>query len=83
MSRSEAELREIIFASLRRIAPDTEPSSLAVTDKIRDTLEIDSYDFLQFLISLNKQLGIDVPEADYGKLQTIHQLTAYLQERGA
>jgi len=83
MSRSEAELQEIVFASLRRVAPDMEPSSLAATDKIRDALEIDSYDFLQFLVSLNKQLGIDFPEADYGKLQTIHQLTTYLHERGA
>lgn len=81
MSRSESEIKAAVFSALRRIAPDAEPANLQPTEKLRDALEIDSYDFLQFLIALNKQLGIDVPESDYGKLQTLAELFSYLQAR--
>ena len=81
MSRSESEIKDAVFAALRRVAPDVDPTTLQPTENIREALEIDSYDFLQLLIALNKQLGVDVPEADYGKLQTLTDLTAYLRLR--
>jgi acyl carrier protein len=81
MSPAESEIREAVFDALRRIAPEADPASLKPTDKIREVLEIDSYDFLQFLIALNKRLGVEVPEADYGKLQTLDDLTKYLRMR--
>jgi len=78
MSRTEAEIRAAVLAALGRVAPDADPGLLKPTDKIREVLEIDSYDFLQFLIALNKQLGVEVPEADYGKLQTLGDVLVYL-----
>lgn len=81
MSATEAEIRDVVLAALRRIAPDADPATLSPTENIREALEIDSYDFLQFLIALNKQLGVDVPEADYGKLQSLNDLTTYLCAR--
>jgi acyl carrier protein len=81
MSPADSEIREAVFDALRRIAPDADPARLEPTDKIRETLEIDSYDFLQFLIALNKRLGVEVPESDYGKLQTLDDLTTYLRQR--
>lgn len=81
MSRTEREITAAVFAALRRVAPDCDPTTLQPTENIREALEIDSYDFLQLLIALNKQLGVDVPEADYGKLQTLTDLTAYLRIR--
>jgi acyl carrier protein len=80
MSRTDIEINEVVLAALRRIAPDTDPALLKTTDKIRESLEIDSYDFLQFLITLNKQLGVNVPESDYGKLKTLDDVTRYLRE---
>ncbi len=80
MSATEAEIKETVFAALRRIAPDADPTTLAPAENIREALDIDSYDFLQFLIAINKQTGIEVPEADYGKLQTIANLLQYLRE---
>jgi len=81
MSRTEQEITAAVLSALRRVAPDCDPHSLQPTENIREALEIDSYDFLQFLIALNKQLGVDVPEADYGKLQTLNDLAAYLRLR--
>jgi acyl carrier protein len=81
MSRSASEIKAAVFTALRRIAPDAEPANLHPTEKLREALDIDSYDFLQFLISLKKDLGVDVPEADYGKLQTLAEVLSYLQAR--
>lgn len=81
MSSTEAEIREAIFATLRRVAPEADPTVLQPSENIRETLEIDSFDFLRFLIALNERLGVDVPEADYGKLQTLDDLVPYLLAR--
>jgi len=81
MNVDERSLQETVFTALRRVAPDADPSALQPTQKIREALEIDSYDFLQFLIAINKQLGVEIPEADYGKLETTADIVAYLRAR--
>ena len=48
---------------------------------MRETLDIDSYDFLQFLIALDKKLGVEVPEKDYAKFTTLDGMVRYLAER--
>jgi acyl carrier protein len=47
-------------------------------DDIRETLDIDSFDHLNFLIGLHDKLGVDIPEADYGKLNTMREVIDYL-----
>jgi acyl carrier protein len=79
MSRTDDEVRNVVIDELHRIAPDADPEGLKPTDHLREVLEIDSYDFLQLLIGLNKKLGIDVPESDYGKLRTIDDIVRYSQ----
>lgn len=78
---TEAEIKTAIFAGLRQIAPESDPASLRPDQKIRETLDIDSFDFLSFLIGLHEALGIDIPEADYGKLTTLEEMVSYLAAR--
>lgn len=78
---TEADIKTVVFQLLKRIAPDTEPSTLRPADNIRDTLGIDSFDALQFIIALNEKLGIEIPEQDYGKTATLEELVAYVQMR--
>ena len=78
---SEAEIKTAIFAALRKVAPESDPMSLPSDANIRTALDIDSYDFLNVLIALSETVGVDVPEADYGKLTTPAQMVAYLAER--
>lgn len=81
MSRTDAEVRDVVIGELRRIAPEVDSVRLKPTDHLREMLEIDSYDFLQLLIGLNKKLGVDVPEADYGKLRTIDDIVEYARKQ--
>lgn len=75
---SQAELKCVLLEGLRKIAPETDPGSLRGDQNIRETLDMDSFDFLSFLIGLNETLGVEIPEADYGRLGTLDAMLHYL-----
>jgi acyl carrier protein len=78
---NEEEIKEIVFNLLKKIAPDTEPSALKPGENIRETLNIDSFDSLQFIVALNERTGIEIPEEDYGKIATLDTLMAYIKNK--
>ena len=78
---TDAEIKNAIFEGLRKIAPESDPNALSLDANVRKTLDIDSYDFLNFLIGLNEKLGVEVPEEDYGKLRSIKEMFDYLSAR--
>ena len=75
------EIKQTLVKSLKSIAPDTEPAQLQPDDNIRQTLGIDSFDYLQFIVAIDEQFGIETPEEDYGKIQTLRELTEYVAAR--
>lgn len=75
------EIKTILFQLLKRIAPDTEPSKLKPDENIQETLNIDSFDSLQFVVALSEKLGLEIPEQDYGKIKTLKTLVAYIQNK--
>jgi acyl carrier protein len=75
---TEAEIKTIIVSGLRRIAPESDPASLRPDQNIRAALDIDSFDFLSLLIALHDKTGVEIPEADYGKLVTLDGMVRYL-----
>jgi acyl carrier protein len=78
---NEDEIKQIVFQLLKRIAPDTEPSELKPEQNIRETLNIDSFDSLQFIVALNEKLAIKIPEEDYGKIPTLQKLVSYIKDK--
>lgn len=78
---TEIEIRETIIAGLSLIAPEADFEELMPTENIREELDIDSFDFLNFLIGLNEQLGVEIPEDDYEKLVSMNDLISYLMNR--
>ena len=78
---TDEDIKKIIFTELTTIAPEADPAALAPTANVRKTLDIDSYDFLQFLIGLDKKLGVEVPEKDYAIFTTLDGMVRYLAER--
>jgi len=80
---NEIQLKEIILGSLKQIAPDAPVDTLAPDDNLREALDIDSFDHLNFLIDLNGKLGVEIPEKDYGKLNTLAEIMDYLTLRVA
>lgn len=80
-SYSREELKTTIFDILADIAPEADLGSLDPAVDMREALDIDSFDFLNFLIGLDDELGLEIPEADYGKLVSLNDLLDYLGAR--
>jgi acyl carrier protein len=78
---TEAQLKETIFKVLGQIAPEADLSTLGPDENVRETLDIDSFDHLNFLIGLNEALGVEIPEGDYGQLTTLADIVSYLSAR--
>lgn len=75
------ELRENIIESLKKVAPEADINNLDPEENIREALDIDSFDFLNFLIDIGEKTGIDVPESDYDQLDTLDKIVKYIADR--
>lgn len=74
-------LRDALLRILGELAPEADMSALKPDLRIRDQLDLDSMDFLNFLIAVHEATGVDIPEADYPKLRTLTGIIAYLQAK--
>lgn len=74
------EIRAGVIKTLSGIVPELDPATLKPAVSLRDQLDVDSMDFLNFLIALHQEFGVDVPEADAGKLATIDACVNYLAQ---
>lgn len=75
---SDEEIRAIVLRLLGEIAPEADMAAIRPAKRLRDQLDIDSMDALNFLIAVDAELGIDIPESDYPKLTTLDNIVAYL-----
>lgn len=75
---NEKQMREVVMRALSNIAPEIEAESIDPGRDLRDQIDIDSVDFLNFVIGLHKELGIEIPDADVPKLATLNGCIAYL-----
>lgn len=75
---NEIELKEIIIAELIKVAPGSDPGVLDLDDNLREGLDIDSFDALNFFIALSERLQIDIPDKDMGRLNTMGEILQYL-----
>jgi acyl carrier protein len=72
------EIRSVVQEELANIAPEMDMRNLDPRTDLRETLDIDSMDFLNFVIAINRRLGIEIPELDYPQLATLDGAVAYL-----
>jgi len=75
------ELKDQVLSLLQEIAPEIDPAGLDLDAPLRDQVDIDSMDFLNFLGRIYEVLGVNVPESDYAKLRNLNDLLRYLQEK--
>ena len=75
------ELAAKVLAMVTGIAPDVDPATVIPGVDFRDQFDFDSMDTLNFAIALSRELGVDVPEADYSKLASLDKCVAYLAAR--
>jgi acyl carrier protein len=75
--------RALLARLLHRIAPEADLSGAAPDGLLQEELDLDSMDFLNLLTALHDETGIDVPERDYSRLETIAGFIAYVSQAPA
>jgi acyl carrier protein len=78
---TRAEVQHQIIMALGRVAPEVNMTTLAADKPIRDQIDLDSVDYLNFIIDVHSRTGVDIPEADYGKLTSIDAAIDYIVEK--
>jgi acyl carrier protein len=74
-------LNTLALEVLRSIAPEVEPGSIEPGRPLRQQVDLDSMDWLNFLVGLHGRLGVNIPEADYAGLVTLDNVLDYLQAK--
>lgn len=75
------EVKQIVLDIIEEIAPDEDLGDVKPEVRLRDQLDLDSMDFLDIVMELRKQHGIEVPEEDYPELASLDSCANYLQPK--
>lgn len=75
------ELRAALLDCLGRIAPEVDLAALRPEQRLRDQVDLDSVDWMNFLVAVHAALGIDIPDADAARLTILDQLIDYCTAR--
>jgi acyl carrier protein len=78
---SAIDIRQVIQEELNNIAPEADIASVDPAADLREAIDIDSMDVLNFIIAIHRRLGIDIPEIDYPKLVTLNGAFAYIHAK--
>jgi len=75
-------LRAEVLAAIAAVAPGTDLLALAADRPLRQQVDLDSVDWVNFVIAMCERLALDdIPEADYEQLQTLDSIVAYAAAR--
>lgn len=75
---TRAEIENNVVQALVAVAPELASVALKPDVPLRDQVDLDSMDFLRFVMELHKRLGIDVPETDYQALASVSGAVDYI-----
>jgi len=73
--------RTAVLSVLTGIAPEVDPDEISDDDLLRDQIDLDSMDWLNFLRGIHARLNVDIPESDYASLRTLADVVRYVDER--
>jgi acyl carrier protein len=77
------DLRALVLELLVEIAPDAEGVAIADDAPLREELDLDSLDVQNLVAALAERTGVEIPEREYGVLDTLGGCVAYLEEHAA
>jgi acyl carrier protein len=75
---NQDDVRAGILRALRLIAPEMDPSTLKSDMDLREQIDLDSMDVMNFVVALEEELGVAVPDTDVRGLTTLDEWVAYL-----
>ena len=77
---NEKPIASEVLEALSEVAPEADTSAIDPEVNFRDQIEIDSVDFLNFVVALERRLGVKIPELDYPRLSNLSGCVHYLTD---
>lgn len=74
------EVRAAVVAAIVATVPEARPEQILPGVPLRDQLDMDSMDFINFVVELDERLGVAVPEGDYARLTSVDACVDYLND---
>ena len=78
---SDLDISAVLREELGNIAPEIDMNSVDPSAHLREALDIDSMDFLNFITAIHQRLSVNIPEIDYPKLMTLDGAVSYLKAK--
>ena len=78
---TKEEIGQAVIDIIEEIVPDEDCSAINPDEPLREQLDLDSMDFLDIVMELRKQYGVEVPEDDYPRLATLNSCIDYLHPK--
>jgi acyl carrier protein len=80
---SRGTFEQRVLEALAEVVPESASASLVAGQAFRDQIDMDSVDYLNFVLALEARCGLEVSELDYPKLASLRGAVDYLLERAA
>lgn len=75
---TETQIRDAIMTSLLTVAPEMSADEIDPSRPIGPQMDVDSIDFLNVLMGIAERTGVEIPERDYAKVQTVDDTVKYV-----
>lgn len=79
--RSNDEIRQAVEQALHHVAPEADVHALAGNADLREEIDLDSMDMLNFFVARHERLQVDIAESEYGRMTTLDGCMATLREK--
>jgi len=76
---TDIDVRKVVQEELNNIAPEVDLARVDPAADLREAIDIDSMDFLNFVTAIDHRLSLDISEVDYPKLVTLTGAITYIE----
>lgn len=73
-----AQVHALAAEVLAGIAPEADLAAVGEDEDLREALDLDSMDFMNFVVGLSERTGRNIPEAATPRLRTLRGVVQYL-----
>jgi acyl carrier protein len=75
------DIRAVVIDLLVSIAPEIDTAHLRADASLREQVELDSVDVMNYVTALSQRFALHIPEHDYPQLFRLDACVAYLARR--
>lgn len=72
------DIEQLVLSAIQQVAPEIEMDDIEVDEDIRETCDLDSMDFINYLIAIKNATGVVIAEKDYGNANTFKKMVEFL-----